>query len=102
MSVASQATSVAEAQTAINIVRISPIFLFNESMAVTLMPAARSASQILQLLTTDAGNYMLTTPLTLAQSLIAVWSQITISIVLTVVCFAISYVKFMFEEIRSL
>jgi ABC-2 type transport system permease protein len=101
-SFASQADTVAKAQTAINFVRISPIFLFNESMIVTLMPGARSASQIIQILSTDAGNYLLNTPLTLAQSLISVWSQITISIVLTAVCFALSYVKFMFEEIRSL
>jgi len=101
-SIISMATTVAEAQTAINIVRISPIFLFNESMIVTLMPAARSASQVLQLLSTDAGNFLLTTPLTLTQSLISVWSQITISIVLTAVCFAVAYIKFMFEEIRSL
>jgi len=97
-----QAQTIDQAQTAINVTRISPLFLFNESMSVTLMPEAWSNSQILQLLTTDAGNYMLVTPLTLAQSLIAVWSQITISIVLTAVCFAISYIKFMFEEIRSL
>lgn len=101
-SFASQATTIEEAQTAINIVRISPIFLFNESMIVTLMPAARSASQLLQVLSTDAANFLLATPLTLAQSLISVWSQITISIVLTAVCFAVAYVKFMFEEIRSL
>ena len=101
-SFAAQATTIEEAQTAINIVRISPIFLFNESMIVTLMPGARSASQILQILSTDAGNFLLATPLTLAQSLIAVWSQITISIVLTAVCFALAYIKFMFEEIRSL
>ena len=101
-SIISQSTTLADAQTAINIVRISPIFLFNESMIVTLMPAARSASQVLQLLSTDAGNFLLTTPLTLTQSLISVWSQITISIVLTAVCFAVAYIKFMFEEIRSL
>ncbi len=97
-----QAQVIKNANTVITLTRLSPIYLFNESMAVTLMPGARSASQILQILTSDAGNYMLATPLTLAQSLIAVWPQIIITFVLTAICFAISYIKFMFEEIRSL
>jgi ABC-2 type transport system permease protein len=99
---ANQADTVQKAQTAITLTRISPIFLFNESMAVTLMPGARSASQILTIFTTDAYNYLLTTPLTLWQSFLSVWPQVVITVVLTAICFAISYIKFMFEEIRAL
>jgi ABC-2 type transport system permease protein len=102
MSSATQEAAIKDANTIITLTRLSPIYLFNESMAVTLMPGARSASQILTILTTDAGNYLLATPLSLAQSLIAVWPQIISTIVLTAVCFVISYVKFMFEEIRAL
>ncbi len=102
ISSSTQAEAIKNAEMVINLTRLSPIQLFNESMAVLLIPQMRSASQLLQIFSTDAGNYLLTTPLSLAQSLIAVWSQITISIVLTTVCFALSYIKFMFEEIRSL
>jgi ABC-2 type transport system permease protein len=97
-----QAAAVKNIQLLINLSRISPIQLFNESMAVILVPAARSTSQILQLLIGDAGNYMLPTALSLGQSLLSVWPQIIISILLTIVCFVISYVKFMYEEIRAI
>jgi ABC-2 type transport system permease protein len=100
-SIAAQADSIEKAQTAITLTRISPIYLFNESMVVTLIPGARSASQILTIFTTDAANYMLATPLSLWQTFISVWPQVVVSVVLTVVCFAIAYIKFMFEEIRS-
>lgn len=101
-SIVAQADTVAKAQAAINVARISPIYLFTESMAVTLIPETRSASQLLTIFTTDAANYMLTNPLSFWQSFISVWPQIIVTIVLTVVCFVISYVKFMFEEIRAL
>jgi ABC-2 type transport system permease protein len=101
-SIVAQADTIAKAQSAITVARISPIFLFSESMAVTLIPATRSASQLLTIFSTDAANFMLTNPLTFWQSFISVWPQIVVTIVLTVVCFAISYIKFMFEEIRAL
>jgi ABC-2 type transport system permease protein len=97
-----QASMVKNAQTLITISRISPIQLFSESMTVILVPAARSYSQFLQLLIGDAGNYLLPTPLSLGQSLLSVWPQLIITILLTVVCFAISYIKFMYEEIRAI
>ena len=97
-----QAEAIRNIQTLITISRISPIQLFSESMAVILVPAARSASQILQILIGDAGNYLLPTSLSLGQSLLSVWPQLIITMLLTVVCFAISYLKFMREEIRAL
>ena len=97
-----QASAVRNIQMLITLQRISPIQLFNESMTVVLVPAMRSVSQIMQLYISDAGNYLLPTALSLGQSLLSVWPQIIITVVLTVVCFAISYVKFMYEEIRAL
>jgi ABC-2 type transport system permease protein len=96
-----QASAMKNIQMLITLQRISPIQLFNESMTVVLVPAMRSVSQILQLYISDAGNYLLPTALSLGQSLLSVWPQIIITIVLTVVCFAISYIKFMYEEIRA-
>ncbi len=96
-----QASAIRNVQTLITISRISPIQLFNESMAVILVPAARSASQVLQILIGDASNFLLPTPISLGQSLLSVWPLIIITILLTIICFAISYLKFMYEEIRA-
>jgi len=80
--------------------RVSPVILFQEAMAVLLVPGMRTMGQILQL-QTGAGAFMLPTPLSLGQSLLGVWPHLVSIIVLTVVCFAISYIKFMREEIRA-
>jgi ABC-2 type transport system permease protein len=96
-----QASAIRNVQTLITISRISPIQLFNESMAVILVPAARSASQVLQILIGDASNFLLPTPISLGQSLLSVWPLLIISILLTIICFVISYLKFMYEEIRA-
>jgi ABC-2 type transport system permease protein len=87
-------------QKLITISRLSPIRLFNESMTLVLVAGSRSMSQMLTLMSTDAINYMVSTPISLAQSLLSVWPHIVVTILLTIICFAISYVKFMREEIR--
>jgi ABC-2 type transport system permease protein len=88
-------------QSYINISRISPIQLFQESMSMILAPGARTMSQMLLLVTGDSINFALSTPLSMAQSLLSVWPQIMVTILLTIICFAISYIKFMKEEIRA-
>jgi ABC-2 type transport system permease protein len=102
MDVSTQEAAIQSMHTLINVSRISPIQLFRESVAMLLVPGARTMSQIILLMTEDAGNYFLTTnPLSLGQSLLIVWPQLLITILLTIICFAISYVKFMYEEIRA-
>jgi ABC-2 type transport system permease protein len=101
-SIVAQADTIAKTQSAIFVARLSPIYLFTESMVVTLIPVTRSSSQLLTIFTTDAANFMLATPLSFWQSFISVWPQIIATILLTVICFVISYIKFMFEEIRAL
>ena len=81
--------------------RISPIMLFNESMMVLLVPGARTMGQILQIQASGASASMIPNPLSLGQSLLTVWPHLVTLIALTVVCFGISYIKFMREEIRS-
>ena len=80
--------------------RVSPIMVFQEAMVVLLVPGMRTAGQILQI-QTGAGAFLLPTPLSLGQSLLNVWPHLVTLILLTVVCFAISYIKFMREEIRA-
>jgi ABC-2 type transport system permease protein len=83
--------------TQLMIARISPYFLFDEAMTVLLIPAWRGWG----LLTTSTTSSMLPNPLSLDQSLLIVWPQLTALIALTVVCFGISYIVFMRQEIRS-
>jgi len=79
------------------VARLSPYFLFEEAMTVLLVPAWRGYG----LLTSTTTSSMLPNPLSLDQSLLIVWPQFTALIALTVVCFAISYIVFMRQEIRS-
>ncbi len=84
------------------LLHVSPSVLFEEAMSVVLDPGARSYSQLLRLLTGNGGiEFLLANPLSLGQSAVVVWPQMVGLFVLTVVCFAISYVKFMREEIRA-
>jgi ABC-2 type transport system permease protein len=85
----------------LNIMRISPIMLFQEAMTVLLVPGMRTMEQMIQLQVGDT-SHMISASLSLGQSLLTVWPHLVIIILLTVICFAISYVKFMREEIRSL
>jgi ABC-2 type transport system permease protein len=102
MTAVDQAGAIKNTELLIFLTRLSPIQLFQESIAVILVPVTRSASQLFQLIISDAANYFIPNPLSLGQSLISIWPQLIITILMTVVCFAISYVKFMFEEIRSI
>jgi ABC-2 type transport system permease protein len=77
--------------------RLSPYFLFEEATMVLLIPAWRGWG----LLTTSTTSSMLLNPLSLDQSLLVIWPQLTVLIALTAICFAVSYVVFMRQEIRS-
>ncbi|HUT97263.1 MAG TPA: ABC transporter permease [Dehalococcoidales bacterium] len=79
------------------VARISPYFLFDEAMTVLLIPVWRGYG----MLTSVTTSSMLPNPLSLDQSLLIVWPQLTVLIALTAVCFAISYIVFMRQEIRS-
>ncbi len=87
-------------QAAIIAMRVSPLFLFQESMSVILVPGARTISEMLQLMSAS-GTPFIPGPLSLGQSLLTVWPQLAIIGGLTAALFAGSYVKFMREEIRS-
>jgi ABC-2 type transport system permease protein len=78
--------------------RLSPGTLFGEATTVLLLPIWRGAG----LLTAgEELSYMIPNPLSLTQSLLLVWPHLTTLISLTAICFGISYVVFMRQEIRA-
>jgi len=87
-------------QLSINLIHISPANLYQESTYLILVPGMRTFSQILQI-QAGASQGLLATPLSITQSLLQIWPLILINVLLTIVCFAISYLRFIREEIRS-
>ena len=79
--------------------RISPNTLYAEAFAVLMTPELGTLS--IMLLQQSISSGMIPTPLPLSQSMAIIWPQITGLTALTALCFAISYIKFMREEIRS-
>jgi len=79
-------------QAGLKIVQVSPVALFWQVAVLILVPNARSFG---------GGLLLAPSPLSLGQSLLSVWPHLVSIIVLTVVCFAVSYIRFMREEIRS-
>lgn len=80
-----------------NLMRLSPNQLFNEGTTTLLMPSVRSLGP----LTVDQVYGAIPSPLSLGQSLLLVWPQITGLIAATIACFALSYYLFMRKEIRG-
>lgn len=79
------------------VTRFSPNILFQEATTVLLVPLVRS----LGILSVSQATYMVPNPLSLGQSILLVWPHITSLISLSAVCFAVSYVLFMRQEIRA-
>ncbi len=79
------------------IMRISPAVLFEEISIAILNPSVRVFGVVFQ----SQLKGLLPTPLPLGQSIMVVWPQFVSLIALMLVCFAISYVKFMRQEIRA-
>ena len=79
------------------IMRVSPTTLFGEAASAILIPSFRGLGLIASLLEAEIP----TNPLSLGQSLLIVWPQLVTLISLIAICFAISYVIFMRQEIRS-
>ncbi|RLE12667.1 ABC transporter [Candidatus Aerophobetes bacterium] len=79
------------------IMRISPATLFEQIATAVLNPSVRAFGFV----TSAQISGLLPTPLPLAQSLMIVWPEFVGLIVLMLICFAVSYVVFMRQEIRS-
>jgi len=78
------------------LLRFSPNTLFQEATTVLLLPVMRS----LGVITMSQAAYMIPNPVSLGQSLTLIWPHLTSLVSLSAVCFAISYVLFMKQEIR--
>jgi len=79
------------------ITRISPNILFQEATTVLLLPLVRSLGMV----TASQAAYMLPNPLSLGQSILLIWPHLTSLVSLSAICFAVSYVLFMRQEIRA-
>jgi len=79
------------------IARISPYTLYGEVISILLMPSLDPATAA-QLYTATG---RLPTPLSFTQSFLLVWPQLVSIIALASICFAVSYIRFMREEIRT-
>ncbi len=82
-----------------NILRISPSTLFTESIAILLIPIG-GHFMLQPILESDVAR-MIANPLSLSQSMIQIWPQLVAITALAIICFAISYIIFMKQEIRS-
>ncbi|MCU9612862.1 ABC transporter permease [Caldibacillus lycopersici] len=81
----------------LNLYRLSPNYLFSESTTTLLSPTVRSLGP----LTTEQTAGAVVSPLPLDQSILLIWPQLTGVIAATLICFAIAYLLFMKQEIRS-
>lgn len=77
--------------------RISPQGIYDEATGVLLNPEVRTAGILLP----EQVDRAIPTPLSLEQSLLAVWPQIVALLALLAGAFAGSYVAFMRQEIRA-
>ncbi|MFH1651779.1 MAG: ABC transporter permease subunit [Chloroflexota bacterium] len=76
----------------------SPTTLYSRATAALLMPVAVGT---LGVITPAQVSMMLPNPLNLTQSLVLVWPYLTSLISLSVICFGVSYIIFMRQEIRA-
>lgn len=81
----------------LNLMRLSPNYLFSESTTTLLSPSVRSLGP----LTMEQIAGAVAGPLPLKESLLLIWPQITGLIAATMICFAIAYYLFMRQEIRT-
>ena len=80
------------------LLRFSPNILFSEATTALLLPKVIGS---LGVITLAQVAYMRPNPLNLGQSLLIIWPHLTSLVSLSAVCFAISYVLFMRQEIRA-
>ncbi len=77
--------------------RLSPSYLFQEAYYVLLLPVAKG----LGVITIAQARFMVANPISLSQSLLAIWPHLVGMVSLSAICFGISYIIFMKQEIRA-
>jgi ABC-2 type transport system permease protein len=88
----------AQAQLQLALTRISPNTLYGEVMFALLQPTVRSLGFILP---SQVQGAIPGTPLSLGQSLLLSWPQLTGLVAVTILLFALGYVLFQRQEIRA-
>ena len=84
------------------LLRFSPNILFGEAATALLHPVLLETRMgIVGALASGQADFMLPNPLNLGQSLILIWPHLTSLVALGSICFAISYITFMRQEIRA-
>lgn len=96
-SLTSNAELISKQETILNIMRLSPNYLFTESTTTLLSPSVRSLGPLTMEQTVGA----IVAPLPLDQSLLLIWPHITGLVAATLICFAIAYILFMRQDIRT-
>ncbi len=80
------------------ILRFSPNWLFGQASSAILAPVVRTLGTI----SPAEMAYMLPNPLSLGQSLVLIWPNFTSLLSISIICFAVSYILFMRQEIRAI
>lgn len=81
----------------LNLNRLSPYYLYSEATSTILNPNVRSVNVV----TMDQMYGAIAGYLSLGQSLLLVWPHLVGLVALTLICFAVSYVLFMRQEVRG-
>lgn len=81
----------------LNVLRLSPGQLYTDATTVLLTPSVRSLGPI----TMEQMMGAIPSPLTLRDSILIVWPQVSGLLAATMVCFALAYFLFMRREIRQ-
>jgi ABC-2 type transport system permease protein len=94
-------TQISNINTRQAIARLSPNQLFAESSVALLSPAVRTLSEVDNFFLTRTRGALIGSPLSLSQSLLLIWPQITGLIAGLLVLFAAAYVTFQRQEVRA-
>ena len=83
------------------VLRLLPTTLYSEASSVLLNPSLTGTSTPATLGQLTQAQQQIPTLLSLDQSLLLVWPHVVVLVALTVLCFAIAYVRFMRQEVRA-
>lgn len=95
--ITSDADLISKQEAILNIMRLSPNYLFTESTTTLLSPSVRSLGPLTMEQTVGA----IVAPLPMDQSLLLIWPHVTGLVAATLICFAIAYILFMRQDVRT-
>jgi len=81
---------------------VSPPYIFLLAASVVLVPQSWILGPVTVQQYYNAAYYMMQSNISVEQSLLLVWSEITALVAVTLIIFTLAYVKFMRQEIRAI